>query len=887
MVISNTDDSLMLHLKLDQVEDDGTLADASAYHHTAHLKDDATIVDDDLFGACLELHSLTQMSSSEKYFFELSGNAREQRFTDAEHETITISAWIHTGDETDNEIGQEFYFAGINDNHPPSAGTSKYAYFLIYKSKKTLDGRWGQLTVKGNLPTRSPTSRKSPVSQEASTRFETALDSWYHVTATLGGSEAHIYVHDITGKLISESSGCGHMPLNGLVELAYISQVTRLEPFLTPGRPDLRTAHLRLHSRELNEDEAKQLVLQDLGGKFRVLPMLLRARKSPMASLEQVPGESTAALHPVHFSLHDGNDHHLLYIDDGTANHQLILELHNRSQRHIEFVQTEDNKASPENHHLELRFRPGTLSKSTIKALTRTDAAQTILSKYHDEWDLHAPPVTTSSKPISIYLLKTGGRRYEDGLMLPMRNMTADGDYGSRPTRVELKLGQMRYVGTEDPILCQRSTSLNIMWGLPLETGKAAPLHVGFPGSHSLLNDGNTPNTLLLRVTNTSDKPIEQPHFELAFDIGDESKWWALDVDNNQITVQAQWPNQSNWVETERAKKGAVSAPRKHIVKPHPGGLAAGQHLDIQISNIITSRSGNTNLYLDYKHITGCRPGLITCTVERSSVVYDQDKRRIDIGTPDAKLEDSRKNWEIRASRLACNTLDVQHIHGSGMIEERQGNMTFSREGVTVNALDVQDHIIANSIRTNSLKIRKGRLQIEAGGLQIEAGTLQIGKDGPKIKKIAKVHDSVDNDQIPTLAWVKKEYGMLTALLGIKEHPVHYPDKSRVSPYAGTPDNDGTMAFSRPLTCYELPGKQFVLIGTFSVQVGSKQLQLGSKPDVAPLVPGIKLLGPITFHTPGGEWAWFPDGTIRPMPGWEIGTSAQIITVEVHAPKRP
>lgn len=358
------------------------------------------------------------------------------------------------------------------------------------------------------------------------------------------------------------------------------------------------------------------------------------------------------AEYPIDFRLYDDDQQSVLYIDNGptgnngAAGHPLHIELHNRSGRDITFSPVIEPSPSPTNHHLELQFRPGTLSPNTLAALGAEKVEIT-----EESWGSETPDPALlnwglrvsepkSGEPVSLYLLRTGAAKVlgdDERCVLSLAPMAADARQGARGAQVTLRFKQLFYAKPEQsPVVGERTRQLYIgHFGR-----RDLPLHVGFigPQSNRIHSDGSE-STLRLRITNThprsviGSRPDWKPTFILKFDYGDQS--WALcsagDA-NEKINVYQKWPGVAHQDETAdvddvpKFTRGENGNPEWRIEFPPETekGLKPGEHVEVRISinGISHPHSGNTNLYVDYENIPGYGEGRIICTVDRSPLIF-------------------------------------------------------------------------------------------------------------------------------------------------------------------------------------------------------------------------------------------------------------------------
>jgi hypothetical protein len=81
---------------------------------------------------------------------------------------------------------------------------------------------------------------------------------------------------------------------------------------------------------------------------------------NPVSTMPQRAIERSSL--PISFSLLNDDDQPVLDILDDSEGQDLRLKITNRSRRTLKLADLAADKATPEKHHFELRFRPGILN---------------------------------------------------------------------------------------------------------------------------------------------------------------------------------------------------------------------------------------------------------------------------------------------------------------------------------------------------------------------------------------------------------------------------------------------------------------------------------------------------------------------------------------------
>jgi microcystin-dependent protein len=458
---------------------------------------------------------------------------------------------------------------------------------------------------------------------------------------------------------------------------------------------------------------------------------------------------------PLDFKLLDEEGKQALYIltSDGVRDapgktHHLFIA--NKSEQVVEIRASDSILPGPENHHFELRFRPGVLS---------AEHANWVLVGDRD-WRSHAriwsgaasTELGIEEGTISIYLLFTIDEdpiqlRPGDTLLLPLENVKCDLAGGSRGSNVELRyhLTETRQIATqlapEDQLrYLQEPIEIVNYYGI-----RDITLDATFLGSNSILNDGNEANHLSLQLTNTDrTEPIplngrnsENPtRLILYFDTSERPEAWALcDHDNAlAIDVRLEMPRGKEvyWY-IRQVTQG--QSPRWVLTLEEDIPIDPGEHFFIHLGGIISAMpSGFSNLHLSYENIPGFWDGKFTVAIEKSPVKI-QDTRnelgtivetRVGIGTQNPKAL-LHVNGDMRASKLTLDgNISLREVESvsvgftnklSGVIIE-DGTET-ETETVVVTAAD-------GKVKARALEIDGFTVDKQGSALQLSGGQLTV-----------------------------------------------------------------------------------------------------------------------------------------------------------------
>ena len=450
------------------------------------------------------------------------------------------------------------------------------------------------------------------------------------------------------------------------------------------------------------------------------------------------------SFYPFDFQLLNENGEHALFIEDQTE--KVTLSITNKGNIPLNFRVLNDQNPGAGYYHFKLHFRPGTLTSPENIKLNQENWLLAH-SKFHG-MDVLCFTLKDDVTPEALQI-ESGGE-----LKLPMTEFSANRSTGSRETSVEL-ISDHLYNKEDSQII--KATRL-VKWPVINHRGNATlPVHVGFIGSDTILNNGE-PNELTLRISLLHHKDrLKLIHSEddsqrskiiISFDEGaQEDEWTIADITTSH---SFKFSTDSPYLSASKDEEGlptlfTVSCSEKNVVM--------GRHVtnepmdfdhipnyfDIKIENIITNHpSGKTNCYVRFENIPGYWDNSFIVPIEKQPMIMRGDK--VGIGKePEASL-DVKGDLIISEKALIKKSLTVGHwveisdvlsvggqISALGALFVTDKLSTGADAFIGGNLNIFQDTKIGGNIKTNGDIKSDGRIQDKTGDLMPVGAIIAYG----------------------------------------------------------------------------------------------------------------------------------------------------------------
>lgn len=384
---------------------------------------------------------------------------------------------------------------------------------------------------------------------------------------------------------------------------------------------------------------------------------LLQSKSAPMLmNLNSSPSSNN---YPLDFSLKDMEGNNILPIND-EKNNVLILEVSNRGQKSVKLKKLESALAHENNFHFKLDFRSGTFKERTL--VLKSNGLINL-----DTWDFQINKVMSNDNLeniFSIYLLSKNDLEIhtDEKLYFYFEKANASEVQGSRKTRVLFTCNNLEYV---EKYTKEKHLSIVYQKG-----EKILPVNMGFLDTNCVVNNGETQNSFMFHVKSTvedypfllntkgSNAPVSVFILEFkASDLGNKGEvknralakkdmlnGISVQIQNQQgVIISSDIEKQDSWIirKKEQSKvpfwEISYSSSGKSVNK---NGQFDFNEMVIVVKSIITDEpSGNTDMTLSYKNISGYWDGEFIRQIELTPISIQNQRVGIGTNTPATEFE--------------------------------------------------------------------------------------------------------------------------------------------------------------------------------------------------------------------------------------------------------
>lgn len=307
--MSNTENGLVLYLKMDEISNVDQALDSSDTGNDGTLINNVTLASDSTFGNCLNFDGNTTYVDLGDYDV---GGALAGGST-----AFSIMTWIKP--------------TALNNAY---SNHDIFNVFFSKAGKETNDNLELGIRASGNLGVYIDLINEDKTSKIFGSG-ELTVDNWHYVAVVFDSGTLTVY---LDGQLYEQSYSKNATELDDATGSSIVAGGTNNSDIYFTG--DL--AHLRVYDRALTADEVMENMEND-----------------PVSSA------SFRVSYPLDFSLTDEQGDQTLYIDETPGGLNMELTVSNSAAQAIELT-AGTGTVGADNFHFELVFRPGTLSDATL-----------------------------------------------------------------------------------------------------------------------------------------------------------------------------------------------------------------------------------------------------------------------------------------------------------------------------------------------------------------------------------------------------------------------------------------------------------------------------------------------------------------------------------------
>ncbi|MDW3191464.1 MAG: hypothetical protein R8G66_03840 [Cytophagales bacterium] len=327
--------------------------------------------------------------------------------------------------------------------------------------------------------------------------------------------------------------------------------------------------------------------------------------------------------YPLDVRLLNQDHESVLYISNDPQN--VSITITNVSDEAIQFNSPESSTSADDFHQILVTFKPDII-----------DPTNDITVSSDHSWAMGKAKVATNGSIIVAFQLsEVLVLQPAEQTTIALANLKANASSGARVTQVQVNVDEISFTSDTNKLIPYTlTTQLSI---INQRGKKNIPLHFGFAGSNTILNDGVSASKLTLQITNIATINSLNPDLsEITFNCDSESNsqsyftisFLASD-DKNTENALADASDISGIIVTDLNKSWSTNedvqgSNADWILTPSSvlPPMKSGESIDLDISNIISSAgTGLTYMKVSYFNIPGYWDGDVMVPIMKQPLV--------------------------------------------------------------------------------------------------------------------------------------------------------------------------------------------------------------------------------------------------------------------------
>lgn len=285
-----------------------------------------------------------------------------------------------------------------------------------------------------------------------------------------------------------------------------------------------------------------------------------------------------------------------------------------------------------------------------------SDEITSKMSKEKDsaEWSIE---IIAGEEGVTIRLTKNGDEAMElgagDYLNIEITNLKAINEGGTRNSGVEIRYPSIVIKGKEEGAQLNRFSQVQLSV-VNRRGQKFAPLQLSIVEGQMILNDGETPNRVVLRMINNGQDPIylKKAELEITYEVQQEGEdeSYALTDKDDSLVIKLENSKKEPLTNSNNNSKGAntfvneVKAgqnPKYEFVVAENQNfeLKSGDYWLITLDNLKTGiGAGFANIRFNYRNVPEYWDGSLTVTIQRTPLIFSESNVGVGVLSPDGKI---------------------------------------------------------------------------------------------------------------------------------------------------------------------------------------------------------------------------------------------------------